>query len=133
MLLILSNHQSVECHGSCYLVITVTTRQGILQYIPSLTITVLNGIVPVILSLQLQQDKELNEIVLLILQYIPSLTITVLNGIVPVILSITVTTRQGIKRDSTVDSPVYFLSNHHSVEWHRSCYLIYCSYNKKRN
>ena len=37
--------------------------------------------------LQLQQDKELNEIVLLILQYIPSLTITVLNGIVPVIFS----------------------------------------------
>ena len=47
--------------------------------------------------LQLQQNKELNEIVLLILQYIPSLTITVLNGIAPVILSITVTTRQGIK------------------------------------
>ena len=47
--------------------------------------------------LQLQQDKELNEIVLLILQYIPSLTITVLNVMVPVILSIAVTTRQGIK------------------------------------
>ena len=66
--------------------------------------------------LQLQQDKELNDIVLLILQYIPSLTITVLNDIVPVILSIAVTTRQGIKRHSVVDSPVYSLSNHHSVE-----------------
>ena len=66
--------------------------------------------------LQLQQDKELNEIVLLILLYIPSLTITVLNVMVPVILSIAVTTRQGIKRDSAVDSPVYSLSNHHSVE-----------------
>ena len=68
----------------------------------------LNVIVPFtsILSLQLQQDKELNEIVLLILQYIPSLTITLLNGIVPVILSTAVTTKQGIKRDSTVDSPV---------------------------
>ena len=66
--------------------------------------------------LQLQQDKELNEIVLLILQYIPSLTITVLNDIVPVILSIVVTTRRGIKRDSAVDSPVYSISNHHSVE-----------------
>ena len=83
--------------------------------------------------LQLQQDKELNEIVLLILQYIPSLTITVLNVIAPVILSITVTTKQGIKRDSTVDSPVYSLSNHHSVECHCSCYLIYYSYNKTRN
>ena len=66
--------------------------------------------------LQLQQDKEFNEIVLLILQYIPSLTITVLNDIVPVILSIVVTTRRGIKRDSAVDSPVYSISNHHSVE-----------------
>ena len=65
--------------------------------------------------LQLQQDKELNEIVLLILQYIPSLTITVLNGIVPVILSITVTTRQGIKRDSAVDSPLNSLFIHHIV------------------
>ena len=83
--------------------------------------------------LQLQQDKELNKIVLSILQYIPSLTITVLNGIVPVILSIVVTTRQGIKQDSAVDSPVYSLSYHHSVEWHGSCYLIYYSYNKTRN
>ena len=73
--------------------------------------------------LQLQQDKVLNEIVLLILQYIPSLTITVLNVMVPVILSIVVTTRQGIKRDSAVDSSVYSISNHHSVEWHCSCYL----------
>ena len=83
--------------------------------------------------LQLQQDKELNEIVLLILQYIPSLTIAVLNVIVPVILSIAVTTRQGIKRDSAVDSAVYSLSNNRSVECHCSCYLIYCSNNKTRN
>ena len=83
--------------------------------------------------LQLQQDKELNQIVLLILKYIPSLTITLLNGITPYILSIVVTTRQGIKRDSAVDSPVYSLSNHHSVERHHSVYIIYCSYNKTRN
>ena len=60
---------------------------------------------------------------LLIRQYIPSLTITVLTGIVPVILSIAVTTKQEIKRDSAVDSPVYSVSNHHSVECHRSVIL----------
>ena len=83
--------------------------------------------------LQLQQDKELNEIVLLILQYIPSVTITVLTVIVPVILCIIATTRQEIKRDSAVDSPVYSLSSHHSVDCHCSCYLMYYSYNKTRN